>query len=88
MVHAGGAFGAWIAGADITGTEGTGPGGGADITGTVGTVIGGDVTAAAFGVFGGDPLERASMAEACLGASAGLAVVHEAELALTAVWRS
>ena len=57
MVHAGGAFGAWIAGAAITGTEGAGPGGGADITGTVGTVFGGDVTAAAFGVLGGDPLE-------------------------------
>ena len=79
MVHAGGPSGAWIAGADITGTGGAGPGGGADITGAVGAAFGGDVTAAAFGVFGGDPLERASIAEACLGVSGGLSVAREAE---------
>ena len=85
MVHAGGAFGAWIAGAAITGTEGAGPGGGAEITGTVGPIFGGDVTATAFGGVGRDPFEWAFMAVACLGASAGLAVVHEAVLAMIAV---
>ena len=78
-------MGARISGAAITGTGGAGPGGGGDKTGILGIDFGGDVTVAAFGVLGGDPLERAFMAVACLGASAGLVVVQVAELAMTAL---